>query len=225
MSLTPYTALVASHGSFGLIALSSYWMAGFARKGSPFHRRVGRWFLIAMMGIGITGVPLALLRFWHGNTVGGVFLLYLLVITFNAAWSGWRAVQLKRDFAAYSGPAYKAVAWMTLLSGAAVLVLGLQVHDTVLTGFSFVGLLRGGLMLRLATRAAPPGWALKEHFGSMIGCGVATHIAFLSIGLAGIIPAAYAAPVQRAAWLGPLVLALIAGVYFSRKYARKPLAV
>jgi hypothetical protein len=76
-------------------------------------------------------------------------------------------------------------------------------------------------MLRFANaRPSEPKWWLKEHFGAMVGNGVATHIAFLSIGLPKLLPM-FAGPVlQNLAWLGPLSLALVARVLLDRKYMK-----
>lgn len=215
-----YQVVVAVHGGIGLIALLSYWIAALTRKGSPLHRRAGRWFLLALCGIGLTGLPIAAAFFARGDLPGGVFFSFLLVILFNAGWCGWRAVQLKRDFAAYIGGGYRPLALLTLGSGALVLATGLHTHNMLLTGFSLVGLIRGAGMLQLAARAAQPRWAIFEHFGSMIGCGIATHIAFLSIGLPRLLPAGMAGQIQNLAWFGPLLIAAVAGVYWTRKYSR-----
>ena len=52
----------------------------------------------------------------------------------------------------------------------------------------------------------------------MIGNGVATHIAFLSIGLPKLLPMLSGPVLQNLAWLGPLMLSIIAGIYLNRKY-------
>lgn len=217
-----YHAIVAAHGSIGLIALLSYWTAALSKKGSPLHRRAGRWFLLAICGICLTGLPIAAGFFQRGNLIGGAFFSYLLVILFNAAWCGWRAVQLKRDFAAYIGGGFRPLAWLSIASGALVLALGISAGSVVLTGFSLVGLLRGAGMLRLAARPPQPRWAIFEHLGSMIGCGVATHVAFLSIGLPRLLPASMAGSIGIAAWFGPLLVAAMAGLWWGRKLRPQP---
>ena len=168
-----YHAIVFTHALIGFAALATYWTAALSRKGSPLHRRAGRWFLWAMCGIGLTGLPIAGAFFLRGNLPGGVFFSYLLVILFNAAWSGWRALRLKRDFAAYISGAYRPVAWLTVLSGALVLAIGIHQREIILAGFSLVGLTRGVGMFQLAAKPPVPRWAIFEHFGSMLGCGAA----------------------------------------------------
>jgi hypothetical protein len=76
-------------------------------------------------------------------------------------------------------------------------------------------------MLRFArARPAEPKWWLKQHFGAMIGNGVATHIAFLSIGLPKLLPMLAGPVLQNLAWLGPLSIAVVARVLLNRKYMK-----
>ena len=72
------------------------------------------------------------------------------------------------------------------------------------------------------SRSAPSDsrWWLKKHFSAMIGNGVATHIAFLSIGLPKLLPMLSGPLLQNAAWLGPLSLSVVAGFYLNRKYMK-----
>ena len=52
----------------------------------------------------------------------------------------------------------------------------------------------------------------------IIGGGVATHIAFLSLGLARFVPASHAQTIQYIAWFGPLTAAVAARMWLKRKY-------
>jgi hypothetical protein len=92
-------------------------------------------------------------------------------------------------------------------------------------GFSAVGAITGVQMLmRRAKPSMSARWWLKEHFGAMIGCGVATHIAFLAIGLDRIVRAFGIDPpswYHLIAWFLPLVLSVIVGIRLDRKYMPK----
>lgn len=214
------------HIAIGCLALVGFWTAGLARKGSPLHRRAGQLFLIAMAGILVTGVPMALYKWQSGQPITAAFLGYLLVITATGVWTSWRAVRDKRDVVRYTGPVYVALAVLSLLSGAAILALGLKVGAPLLSGFSSIGLFIGADLLhkrwhrdRLAQR---PRWWLIEHYTAMIGNGIATHIAFLGIGLPRLLPAIDGVALHYAAWFGPLVVAVGAKLWFDRRW--KPVA-
>ncbi len=223
--MTSYQILVAAHASIGVVALASFWSAAFLRKGSPLHRRAGQVFLLAMTGIIATGVPMAIDRFAQGHTVTATFLAYLLVITATGVWSAWRAIRDKHDVARYTGPVFAGLAWLSLLSGVGVLALGIKVGSPLLMGFSSIGLFAGIDMLRKrrhrARLGAKPRWWLIEHYTAMLGNGIATHIAFLGIGLPRLLPAVDGTVLHYGAWFGPLVVAVIAKLVLDRRWKPK----
>lgn len=221
--MTAYPLLVACHAGIGVIALASFWSAALLRKGSALHRRAGQLFLLAMSGILATGVPMAAYAWLvRGRPVIAAFLAYLLVITATGLWSAWRAIRDKHDVVRYTGPVYAALAWLSLLGGAGVLVLGLRVDAPLLSGFSVIGLVTGGLMLRKRRRperlAARPRWWLVEHYSAMLGNGIATHIAFLGIGLPRLLPGIDGTALHYAAWFGPLLVAVVAKFVLDRRW-------
>jgi len=223
-----YQVILSLHGLLGALALATFWIAGLARKGSPIHRAAGKVYLAAMVALLVPAIPLAIRIWMLKSWVGGVFLMYLEVIVVTSVWLSWRALKDKRDWAAYTGRAYRALAWLNVASGAVILGLGLFYTNQmkwIFVGFSLVGLLGGHGMLRFAReRPANPKWWLREHFSAMIGNGVATHIAFLSIGLPKVLPMLAGPVLQNVAWLGPLSIAVVARVLLNRKYM-KPRAV
>jgi hypothetical protein len=213
-----------THLAFGVVALLTFWLAALTRKGRPVHRGAGQAYLLAMAALLVPAVPLAVRIGITHSRVGGVFLGYLEIVVLTSVWLGRRAVRDKRDWARYTGRAYHALAWLNLASGAIVLALGLLVANQmrgILVAFSLVGLLGGLGMLRFA-RAAPrePDWWLKEHVGAMLGNGVGTHIAFLSLGLPKLLPMLAGPMLQNIAWLGPLGVAVLARVWLGRRYLK-----
>jgi hypothetical protein len=219
-----YKALQFAHIGLGVVALATFWLAGLTRKGSPVHRAAGKVYLVAMVGLLVAAFPLAI-RIWIlKHWVAGVFLMYLEVIVITSVWLSWRALKDKRDWAAYTGRAYRGLAWANVASGAIVLGLGLFVTNQmklIFVGFSLIGLLGGYGMFRFAReRPAHPKWWLQEHFSAMVGNGVATHIAFLSIGLPKVLPMLAGPVLQNVAWLGPLLVAVVARVLLNRKYMK-----
>ena len=66
--------IVAAHVATGTVALATYWTAGLAQKGSPLHRRAGHGFLLAMLGILLTGALLALDALRSGKENAAAFL-------------------------------------------------------------------------------------------------------------------------------------------------------
>lgn len=209
------------HIAAGVVALATFWTAGLVKKGTPLHRRVGQVYLLAMLTIVLTGIPLVLQVTARGQPVGALFLTYLLVLVGNASWSAWRAIRDRRDRRAFFGPMTWFATALTAGSGLAIIALGLQTGAVLLQVFGGVGVLAGVGALRGWRRSATnPQWWLKEHYGAMIGNGVATHIAFFGIGLRGLLPGVDPQLLQHFAWFTPLAGSLVAAWWLGRKYGR-----
>ncbi|HEV8694314.1 MAG TPA: hypothetical protein VGQ93_09055 [Lysobacter sp.] len=223
--MTAYQMLVAAHAAIGVVALGSFWSAAFLRKGSPLHRRAGQVFLLAMVVIIATGLPMAAYQWSQGRTIVATFLAYLLVITAAGVWSAWRAIRDKHDVVRYTGRVYTGLAALSLLTGLGVLALGARVGSPLLMGFSAIGLLVGVNMLNKRRHrdrlAARPRWWLIEHYSAMLGNGIATHVAFLGIGLPRLLPSVDGAVLHYCAWFGPVVVAVIAKVMLDRRWKAK----
>jgi uncharacterized membrane protein len=209
------------HALFGTVALIAFWIAGLSKKGSPLHKAVGKLYLLAMIGIIVTALPLALSQALKGQWVGAAFLGYLAILVSHACRNAWLAIRWKRDFERYTGIGYRVSVGLLGISGVAVSVLGMVYGAWLLIIF---GLLGPFFMLearkRILNGPESPKWWLKEHYGAMIANGVATHIAFLQIGLLRLIPELGGPLIQNLAWFGPLALSFIAGWWLDRRYMR-----
>jgi len=222
--MTLYALTVTLHAGLGTLALATFWLAGLSRKGSPLHRAAGKVYLPTMATLLLAAVPLALAVIQR-MPVAGSFLFYLLLITVTSVWSSWRAVKDKKDWARYTGPVFHALMWANLLGALAIAGVGLFLAkhmQLVIVAFSGIGLVGFVQMWRFSRRPPQdPRWWLREHLTAMLGNGVATHIAFLSIGLPKLLPMLAGPTLQKLAWLGPLFLAFLAGAYLTRKFLPK----
>ncbi|MEE4330288.1 MAG: hypothetical protein V2J10_05425, partial [Wenzhouxiangella sp.] len=209
------------HAVIGTAALATFWIAALVRKGSPVHRTIGKVYLLAMIGIVVTAIPLALSAGLQGQWIGATFLGYLVILVSHSCRSAWMAVRLKRDFAAFTGPGFRISTGLLATTGIAVSVLGLVYGVWLLIIFGLIGPL-GAFQARSLIRNGPqsPKWWLKEHYGAMIANGVATHIAFLQIGLTRLVPELGGSTIQHLAWFGPLAVAFAAGYWLDRRYLR-----
>lgn len=227
--MNAYSILVTAHVLVGTVALATFWTAALLRKGTPAHRTTGRIYLLAMTGIVVTAVPMAIARWLDGHVVTATFLGYLVVITTTGVWVSWRAVRDKASPRRFAGSVYTGLALLSVSSGAGVLALGIQVGAPLLIGFSSVGLLVGGDMLRRRRRYVrgeqTPRWWMVEHYTAMLGNGIATHIAFLGIGLPRLLPGVDGTVLHYLAWFGPLFVALLAKVVLDRRWKPRPQCV
>jgi hypothetical protein len=222
-AMTTYEAIRNLHVLAGTIALAAFWTAAWLRKGSGSHVNIGRAFMIAMAAVAITAVPLAVAMFMRGRPVNATVLLYIIVITVTPTWLAWRAVRDKGDFKRYTGAMFKGLAGVNLFAGATVLAIGLKFGNGLLMGISLIGLATGGFMVRYLCKEAPTDrrWWMERHYIGIIGAGIATHVAFLNLGLARLLPPDLGTTAQRLSWIVPFVVAGIARVYLDRKYGPK----
>jgi hypothetical protein len=227
--MNTYLIAVYTHVSAGTLALITFWIAGLITKGTPRHRRVGQIYLLAMLAVIVSGVPLVFNLLERGQQIGALFLTYLLLLVTSACWSAWRAIRDRRDRATFYGAMYWFMAAVVSLAGLAIIALGVQVSAPLLMVFGGVGVI-GGIDAVQSWRKAPgnPKWWLREHYAAMIGNGVATHIAFFSIGLRNAFPGVDPVIVQNLAWFVPLAGSVVAAIWLRRKYGNakaKPPAV
>ncbi len=210
---------VLLHGAAGTLALVTFWLAASLRKGSPRHRLVGRVYLLAMVTVIVTGVPLVAQRALMGQLVGAAFLGYLLLLVTTTVWLGWRAIRDKHGVTRYLGRVYHALAYANPVAGAVILALGIAFRQPLLIGFSLIGMLIGIDMLRRRRIiATQPRWWIEEHYGAMLGNGAATHIAFFALGLPKLLPAVSGSTLFYAAWFLPVLLSIVAKAWLDRKY-------
>lgn len=224
-----YGTLVFVHIAAGALALVTYWSAAASRKGGPLHRRIGQAYLLTMVAVLLTALAMSVAFVQRGMYGIAVFLVYLVVITGTACWQAWRAVRNKRERGAFYGRNYTVLAWLNLGSGLATLAAGIALGNVLLMVFCWIGIVAGLAALRELRQPVPtndPRWWMREHVQANLGNGVATHIAFFSIGLDRMLaPLGIQAP-QLFPWLAPVVVAVAAGIWLDRKYKfGKPKAV
>lgn len=209
------------HVAAGVVALVTFWCAALSTKGRPFHRFAGRIHLLAMLVVIVTAVPLSAVLFLDGAPVFGTFMAYLVIlVTFNCR-NAWRAVVFRRRFDRYASRGIRSAAILLAVTGIAVTAVGLVHGAPILIAFGAIGPITAWQFRTMVRRGAErPNWWLSEHFGAMIGNGVATHIAFLQIGLINAVPGLDVATVRNLGWFGPLLIALIAGIWLSKRYGR-----
>ncbi len=225
-----YSLFVALHVLAGVVALAGFWSAALMKKGSPRHRALGKVYLLAMATIVATALPITVeYAVFRRQPLSALFLAYLMALTGNAAWLAWRAVTDKRDWKRLVARiGWKLALWPTLLLALATLLVGIGQRQPLFLGFATIGLWVGWRMWKFARRGpSRPDWALRQHYQSMLGAGIATHVAFLGIGMRPVwqwLQAHAAVPpllVELFPWTVPLVVAVAIGIRLDRRYGRR----
>jgi hypothetical protein len=214
-----------AHVAGGAVALIAFWVPALTRKGSPIHRKAGRVYARGMMTVMATSLPLSAMSFVRGNWVAGVFLLYLFIITATALHAGLRALKSKAGPRQLMTPLYVTLAWSTLVGGVIVLIVGIATKTWLLAGFSAIGLTLGPSQIAFMRKPpTDPRYWWYEHFGGMIGSGIAAHIAFLNFGAQRLIPGFDLGSWGMLAWFVPLVVGVVAinrlTAHYKSKFAK-----
>jgi uncharacterized membrane protein len=200
-----------AHIAGGFVALISFWIPALTRKGSPIHRKAGRIYVRGMGVVVVTSLPLSALSFLEGDWVAGTFLCYLFIITMTALYTGVRATRSKARPQQLITPLFVALGWSTLIGGIVVLILGLATKTWLLVGFSAIGLTAGPAQLSFIRKPpSDPRYWWFEHFGGMIGSGIAAHVAFLSFGARRLIPGFDLGSWGMLAWFVPVIVGVVA---------------
>lgn len=212
---------VLPHVAAGVIALLLFWTAAFNKKGTSFHRKVGQAYLVSMAIIVLTGIPLTLKAYLTGYVTSAIFLGYLLILVSHSCFTSVRAIRLRQDRVKFLGPFHQVATGILGTAGAAVMIYGWGSNMAViLIPFGAIGVMSLiGLVRDMRKAEYATNWWLKEHYGAMIGNGIATHIAFSQIGLARILPG-QSGTVTMLGWLVPLAVGMTAIVVLNRRYRK-----
>lgn len=230
-----FNSIVLVHILVGSVGLTSFWVPVFARKRKGLHTKAGKIFAYSMLITAISAAGAALLTLidpltTHPDTssryesslraINGLMLLYLAMITFSAAFSGLRAVRLKRHYGGHRE-------WEELLCNAlsfvlatAVLIVGWRMGSMLMMALSAIGILGapGNIRLILWQAKSPLEWKY-QHMGSMLAAGIAAHTAFLVFGAGRFVDSSLGNSVF--VWLAPTIIGIPATVIWTRYYRRQ----
>ncbi len=178
---TIIAALLIPHVAAGGTALVCGLVALCSRKGSPLHRRFGRIYYWAMCVVAATAAILAPL-------VHSLFLFLVMILSFYAAFSGYRVLARKNPFTAPPTLIDWSAAVVVSVSGAAMVTIGIE---KPLLSFAPMFLVFGALSLLLGggdiiRYTHPPnrkGAWMVLHGGKMIGSYIAALTAFSAANL------------------------------------------
>lgn len=208
-----------AHIGIGIVAFSALWTAGFSRKGGRVHRAAGAIYVWTMVVVLVTAAALTLTTALRGQWIGAVFLAYLLTITGTALWMGRRALNFKTDARGYTRGLFLPVGVLNIIAAGGAVAVGLIAEQPFIVGVSIIGFLIGFGAIGMSRKPPEhPRFWLKEHIGGMIGAGIATHIAFASIGLRQLFPEMDTTVITIWPWLAPLIIGFAAAALAERRY-------
>src|SRR6056297_611622 len=213
------SSFVLPHVIAGTLALLLFWTAAFNRKGTALHRRIGQAYLLSMTVIVLTGIPLTLKAYMLGNYTSTLFLGFLFILVSHSCLTSGGALCHRQHREAFPGPVHRIAAGILGAAAAAVIIMGASSSmAAILVPFGCIGVISMIALIRdIRAQEASRNWWLKEHYGAMIGNGIATHIAFSQIGLSRVLPGQGELS-SMLGWLLPLIIGLAAVTWLNRRY-------
>ncbi|MBO3698830.1 hypothetical protein [Roseivirga sp. E12] len=212
-------ALILSHVIAGITSLISGIIAGFfGRKGGKLHRQVGKMFFWCMFWVFVSAI--LIISLIHFNA----FLMVIAVFSFYMAFSGYRALKMKKTRKAEQIDWIAAIT--TLLFGLGM--IGMGVNYLVPTSFSsvigylclFFGFFTAktawdNIQMYRKLESADKMWWWFAHMNSMSGSLIASVTAFLvQNGEIFNFPNSY----SWALWVLPTFVGFPIVSYWARKY-------
>jgi hypothetical protein len=176
---TVLDALRVVHIAAGFAALGLAPVAMATAKGGVAHRRWGKVYYRAMAVVATTAVVLGVAR-------PNLFLTMIAVFSFYSAFSGYRVLRRKRPEVTPPAVLDWAMAVVTVLVSAALIVLGVLAPTPLWRQVSTVSVMLGGLGTVLAGRdlytfVRPPADRMAwwtSHMSGMLGSYIAVVTAF-----------------------------------------------
>src|SRR5262245_65006862 len=114
-------AMMLFHSVAGAALLVFYWRTLLSRKGSRDHKRLGRIYLILLVPLMISIVPITLAEAQQQGPARLLQLVYLGLVVATAGLTAWRAVVDRGDPTRYRGTVFRILACCLFGSGVALL--------------------------------------------------------------------------------------------------------
>lgn len=199
---TAHSISLVLHVIAGCIALFTGSIILFARKGGPFHRKMGRAFYFAMIAVGISAFILSVIR-------PSAFLFMVSAFSLYQVLSGYRDIRNKglrptvKDLLIFLLGVANAVAMFA--SGSVILLVFAGISTFLVIGDirTYSVTMRGGSVPRLM-------W-LSRHIGHMMGGYIATFTAFIVVTI-------NSPELGFLLWLAPTAIGVPLIIYWTRKF-------
>lgn len=238
--LTLHQGLFYLHLIAGCMALLLFWVPIFSKKGSLNHRRFGYYYSCCMY---MVVVPMMLSSmmvliapvFFKGQHLAATelhadfmlrvrlfygFLFYLGWLVYCGLQASSLMLKHKQNRQALCTPGYLGSQLLLGVGGVVLLLVGLYFQQVLHMVFGVVGLLSAVQALRypLRKQVKAKQW-LIEHFGAMIGTGIAAYTAVLTFGGRRLLNLG---DWNIALWFLPGVVGAIGITWLTKQYGKEP---
>lgn len=231
-----FNTILVGHIAIGAIALVLFWLPIIGKKGTPFHKKVGSYFVWSMTTIGITGIilttmilidPLAIRdpqgtfdiekanRVANYSRNNAYYLMMLSFLVLCTTWQSVLALVAKKDNSKMKRPFHLFCIAMLMITGLYVGILGITKGYLLFKIFSVLSLFLSISCLRyIYKKEIKNGEWVLEHVGNIVGSGIAAYTAFFVFGGSSMLKNYLPADWGFVLWILPGVI----GTIISRRY-------
>lgn len=213
------------HIPFGVLSLILFWIPVSLKKGSPLHRKAGRYYYYCMWVVLVSSFLLSISNTIMANYSAALFLGYLTIITANPLWYSYEILSQKGEWTNRYFLIRRISLSILFTSGLALLLLGgIKYHflgmGTVMGFFGLLAIPAGREVLFTKAKAMKKETRIKMHIQGTIITGIAAYTAFFAFGgarfMIGVLKMHHQWMVIP--WVLPTLLGLTYSWYMKRKY-------
>lgn len=240
---TLHAALRGIHIGSGVLGMILFWAAALSRKGGRIHRQTGKLFVALTYLVVFTAFisccwnlidPYSFTgraELTEGNRRAlrffALLLLGLAMFTCSAAAFGIRCARSRLNNGVILDTGLRLVLLTLAACGLCLTTIGMidalsadrYPRSWALVGLGFLSLLFAKSDYIFAkTPPDDPKEILRKHIGSMIGCGIAYHTAFLITGADRFLDGYLTGYAQLIPWILPTLIGLPVAAWVTRKH-------
>ena len=235
--------LLYFHITLGAAGLVIFWLPTLSKKGSPFHKKIGRIFVWTMLAISVSGIIMSLLvlvdpigvRVPERNLLQeesfslkqqsrevAVFLLMLSMLVFVNVRQSVLVLKVKAERDLLKIPSTLIPIGILLATGIIVGIVGIIIVQPLFIVFSLLSItISYGSLKYIFKKALKEREWIMEHMGNILGVGIATYTAFFAFGGRRFFSEIFGNGLQIIPWVLPSIIGVLATFYFSKKYKKK----
>lgn len=213
------------HVVVGALALALFWRTLLSVKGGASHRRFGRYYMLILLPLLLSVLPITAQAALHQGPAKVVQLVYLAVVVTTAGWTAWRAIKDRADPDRFRGRTYRILAGAMLGLGALLLVIGILTEALLAVGFSVIGIVYGGAMLGFLGARAEGEWWLGWHLNGICLLFAATHASFIGLVMRHLLPEYDGEAMHALTQLGTIAFAYVLRQWMGWRWLSRPRAV
>ena len=245
--MTWFGALLRVHLFCALGSTAVYWIAAFARKGSPIHRSAGRWFSRLIYAAAVTGAIMAVAGLLIPERVHPPnpdvqaaasaaaaaaarqlmwFVLFVLVIIVAPVQHGLATIAAGPSPRTISSARHTALNVAAMAGSLAIAIASIVWRQWMFLIVAPIGLVAGIRNMQYAALAtATPGEWQREHLTSMITGGITLHTAFFVFGSSRSLGLTLPGVLELLPWTLAALVGVPVMLWWRARVAKNPILV